>query len=306
MEIRIVLRGAVSGFLAGVLGFVFARIFAEPWIDKSIAYENGRDDAITALAKAAGVATGPDGPEYFSRTVQSTWGLATGIIAFSTAMGALVAVTYLVLHGRFNIRPRTLALFVAGFGFLGVYLVPLCKYPPNPPSIGHTFTISTRTQLYLTMVGCSILFLILAAVLGRRLKPRFGNFNATLIAAVAFIAAISIVIGLLPALGDLGANKRVASSIGYGRSATETPLPVRNLKGQIVYPGFPADVLWKFRFFSILAQMLVWTVIGIIFGGLVERFFNPKTHRPNAPESASLDDGSRRIALPPSQNPVGV
>ncbi|HEX4432112.1 MAG TPA: CbtA family protein [Frankiaceae bacterium] len=294
MEIRIILRGAVSGFLAGVLGFIFSRIFAEPWIGKAISYESGRDDAIKAVAKAAGVAVTPDGPEVFSRTVQSTWGLATGIIAFSTGMGALVAVTYLVLHGRFNIRPRTLALFVAGFGFLGVYAVPLCKYPPNPPSIGHDFTISTRTALYLTMVGCSILFLILAAVLGRRLKPRFGNFNATLIAAVAFIAAISIVIGLLPSLGELAANKRVASSIGYGASATETPLPVRNPQGQIVYPGFPADVLWKFRFFSLLAQMLVWSAIGIIFGTLVERFFNPKAFRRAAAEGR------------PSQESVGV
>jgi predicted cobalt transporter CbtA len=287
VEIRIVLRGAVSGFVAGVFGFVFARIFAETWINKSIAYESGRDDAIRAVAKAAGISLSPDGPEYFSRTVQSTWGLATGIIAFSTAMGALVAVAYLVLHGRFNIRPRTLALLLAGFGFLGIYLVPLCKYPPNPPSIGHTFTISTRTQLYLVMVGCSLVFLSLAAYLGRRLSKRLGVFNASLIAAVAFIAAISIVIGLLPSLGHLAANKRVAGSLGFGSSATETPLPVKDLKGNIVYPGFPADVLWKFRFFSILAQMLVWSLIGIVFGTLVERFFHPRPRRPKLAESAS-------------------
>jgi hypothetical protein len=292
MEIRIVLRGAISGFLAGVVGFIFARIFAEPWVGKAISYEDGRDNAIKAVAKAAGLAIEPDGPDYFSRTVQSNVGIATGIIAFGTAMGALVAVAYLVLHGRFNIRPRTLALFIAGGGFLGIYAVPLCKYPPNPPSIGHSFTISTRTALYLTMVGCSILLLILAAVLGRRLKPRFGNFNATLIAAGAFLVAISVVIGLLPSLGDLAANKRVAGSIGYGNSATETPLPVRNLQGQVVYPGFPADVLWKFRFFSILAQMLIWSVTGLIFGALLERFFKPKAPRPPTPDSVPASDPS--------------
>jgi hypothetical protein len=285
MEIRIVLRGAVAGFVAGVLGFVFTRIFAETWIDKAIDYETGRDDAIKAVAKAAGITLSPDGSEYFSRTVQSTWGLATGVIAFSTAMGALVAVAYLVLHARFGIRPRTLALLIAGFGFLGVYAVPLCKYPPNPPSIGHSFTVHTRTELYLVMVGSSLLFLILAAVLGRRLKPRFGTFYAAIIGAVAFIVAISIVMGLLPSLGHLAANKRVAGSLGFGSSATETPLPVRNPQGQIVYPGFPADVLWKFRFFSLLAQMLIWSVIGIIFGTLVERFFNPNAPRPTAPEA---------------------
>src|ERR1700709_1998534 len=104
MEMRIVVRGAIAGFLAGVVGFIFAVIFAEPYIDKAIAYESGRDDAIAAVAKAAGIVITPDSPEYFSRTTQSTWGLATGILAFSTAMGARVAVAYLVLHGRYNIR----------------------------------------------------------------------------------------------------------------------------------------------------------------------------------------------------------
>ena len=136
MEIRVILRGALSGFVAGVLGFVFARIFAEPVI--------------------------------FSRTIQSTIGIATGIIAFSTAMGALVAVAYLVMHGRFNVRPRNLAWMIAGFGFLGVYLLPFVKYPANPPAIGHTFTITTRGHLYLTMVASALAF---GALLDRYLTP---------------------------------------------------------------------------------------------------------------------------------------
>jgi hypothetical protein len=287
VEIRIVLRGAISGFLAGVLGFILARVFAEPLVGQAITYEGKRDDAIKAIAKAAGVAIDPDGPEYFSRTVQSTWGLATGIIAFSTAMGALVAVAYLVLHGRFNIRPRTLVLLISGFGFLGIYLLPFCKYPANPPSIGHTFTIATRTALYLTMVGCSLLFLMLAAVLGRRLKDRFGVFNASLIAAAVCIVAISIVAGLLPSLGHLAANKRVAGSIGYGSSATETPLPVINHQGQIVLPGFSADLLWKFRFWSVVTQLLVWTSVALIFSTFVERFFTPTARRPVPPATTA-------------------
>ena len=280
MEIRVVLRGAVSGFLAGILGFIFAKIFAEPYINKAIAYESGRDAAIAAVAKAQGIAIAPDGPEYFSRTVQSTWGLATGILAFSTAMGALIAVAYLVLHGRFQMQPRTLVLLVTGLGFLAIYLAPFAKYPANPPSIGHTFTIGTRTALYLTMVGSSVLIVSLAAYLGRRLLERFGAFNATLIAAGAFIVAISIVMAILPSLGHLAANKRVADSLGFGHSATETPLPITNAKGQIVYPGFPADVLWKFRFYSILAQMIVWSATGLMLGTLVRRMFNPTVARP--------------------------
>src|SRR6478609_1872662 len=117
MEIRVIGRGALAGFIAGVLGFVFARVLAEPFINKAIDYESGRHDILTALNQAAGRAVTPDGPEVFSRTIQSTIGMFSGIVAFSTAMGALVAVAYLVLHGRFTVllhgrftvRPQTLA-----------------------------------------------------------------------------------------------------------------------------------------------------------------------------------------------------
>ena len=91
MEIRVILRGALSGFAAGVLGFIFARIFAEPLINKALDYESGRDAPLAPLNHAAGRPVAPDGPEIFSRSVQSTIGLATGIIAFSVAMGALIA-----------------------------------------------------------------------------------------------------------------------------------------------------------------------------------------------------------------------
>src|SRR6201995_4789068 len=174
MEHRIIGRGALAGVGAGLLGFFFARIFAEPVINQAIAYESGRDTWLALLNKAAGRPIAPDGPEIFSRTIQSTVGVASGIIAVSAAMGALVAVAYLVLHGRFNVRPRNLVWMLAAFGFAGVYLLPFVKYPANPPAIGHTFTITTRAQLYLTMVGGSLILLGLAVWLARRLVPRFG------------------------------------------------------------------------------------------------------------------------------------
>jgi hypothetical protein len=273
MIIRTILRGVLSGFVAGVLGFIFAKVFAEPQINKAIAYESGRDSVLAHLNRAAGRAVAPDGPEIFSRHLQSTIGIATGIIAFSMAMGALVAVVYLVLHGRFKVRPRTLALLVAGFGFLGVYLLPFVKYPANPPAIGHTFTIVERGHLYVAMVACSIVFVALAIFLGRRLQPRFGTFGATLLAAGAFLVAYSILIAALPQLGNLPANVAHQAQFGYARTATETPQPITNLQGQIVYPGFPADVLWNFRWFSIINQLIIWSTIGLVFGALLERMF---------------------------------
>ena len=286
MEIRIIGRGALAGFIAGVFGFVFARIFAEPLVGKAIAYEEGRSEILDKLNAAIGRATEPEGPEIFSRTIQSNIGLASAIIGFATAMGAICAVAYLLLHGRFKIQPQTLGWMVAAFGFLGVYLLPFVKYPTNPPAVGHDFTIATRGRLYLTMVLASIVLLGLAVLATRKLLPRFGLYRSILIAAFGFFVLYGLLIGLLPSLGHLAANKDHANQFGFARSATETPQPIVNVTdqtltvdgtafgpGQLVYPGFDPDLLWKFRWYSLINQLIVWTGIGLIFGGLLNRFF---------------------------------
>lgn len=275
MEIRVVLRGALSGFFAGVLAFVFAKIFAEPQINKAIDYESGRDAVLHQLNKAAGRTVAPDGPEIFSRHIQTTVGIATGLIGFGTAMGALISVAYVVLHGRFGIRPRTLVLLITAFGFFGAFMLPYVKYPANPPAIGHDFTIATRGNLYLTMVAGSLVLLGLAVYLGYRLRSRFGVFNASLLAAGAFLIPFCVLIGVLPSLGNLAANVAHQHQFGYARSSTETPQPITDLAGKIVYPGFPADVLWKFRWYSILNQLLIWSATGLLFGALIERYLRP-------------------------------
>lgn len=272
MEKRIILRGVLVGALAGLLAFVFARIFAEPQIQAAIDYESGRDEAQAALDKAAGLPVGDEGPEIFSRAVQANLGIGVGIVLFGVAMGALFAVAYAICLGRVgNLRPRTLSMLVAGGGFLGVYLVPFVKYPANPPSIGHPETIGVRGAVYVLMMVCSVAFLIGAVILGKQLAKRFGNWNATLLAALAFVVVIGVVMALLPSLGELAANVR-----DYGPQATETPQPLRNPAGQIVYPGFPADTLWDFRFYSVAAQAILWAAIGLIFAPLAERLLAPK------------------------------
>jgi hypothetical protein len=302
MELRIVLRGALAGVIAGIVGFIFARIFAEPVINQAIDYESGRDDILDKLNQASGAMPGMDGPEIFSRTIQSTFGIATGLIAFSAAMGALVAVAYVALHGRVHIRPRNLVWLIAAFGFLGVFMLPFVKYPANPPAIGHTFTIVTRGHLYLTMVAGSLILLGLAVYLFRILLRRFSTGAAVALTAAGFLVAFGLLIGLLPSLGDLQANVDATNQFGFARSATETPQPITNIlprplvidgqtvaPGQIVYPGFDPDVLWKFRWYSILNQLLVWGTIALVFGWLLERFLG-------APSKAAPEAEPARVA----------
>lgn len=282
MERKLILRGVLAGAVGGLLAFVFARIFAEPQIDAAIRYESGRDAAQAALDKAAGLPAEAPGPDLFSRTIQANVGIGVGMVAFGMAMGALFAVAYAVCLGRVGrLRPRNLALLVAGGGFLGVYFVPFVKYPANPPSIGHPETIRDRGNLYLVMVACSLLLLIAAVVLGRRLAPRFGNWNATLLALTAYVTAIGVVMALLPSLGELAVNVTQ-----YGHHATETPLPLKDPQGHVVYPGFPADTLFSFRLYSIAAQILLWAALALVFGPLAERLLNPRT-RPTASAPAA-------------------
>jgi hypothetical protein len=271
MQQRLILRGVLAGAIAGLLAFVFARIFAEPQIQQAIDYEAGREAAQAALDKAAGVVGGPAGEEIFSRAVQGNVGIGLGMIAFGAAVGAMFAVVYAVCLGRVgNLRPRTLALLVAGGGFLGVYLVPFLKYPANPPAIGHEETIEQRGTLYLLLVGSTIALLGLAVWLGQRLRPRFGNWHASLLAGGAFLVAIGILFAVLPPTGHLGSNVAL-----FGEHPSETPLPLTDPSGAIVYPGFPADVLFSFRLYSVAAQLLLWTAIGLVFAPLAERLLAP-------------------------------
>jgi hypothetical protein len=251
MERKLVVRGMLAGALAGLLAFLFARIVAEPQIQAAIDYENGRD----ALSKAAD--TG--GSEVFSRTVQANLGLGAGMVFFGIAMGALFAVVYTVCLGRVgDLRPRPLALLVAGSGFLSLYLVPFLKYPANPPAIGDPDTIRRRGLLYLALVACSVALLAGAVWLGRLLRYRYGlgNWNATLLAGAAFVVAAGALMAALPPVH-------------------ETPPPLRDAAGHLVYPGFPADTLFNFRLSSVAAQLLLWTTIGLAFAPLAERLLTP-------------------------------
>ncbi|MFD3401318.1 CbtA family protein [Kribbella sp. NPDC058693] len=275
MERKLILRGALAGAAAGLIAFVFARIFAEPQIQAAIDYESGRDAAQHALDEAAGLPVEHGGHDIFSRTLQANIGIGVGVILFGIAMGALFAVAYAICLGRVGkLRPRNLAMLVALGGFLGVYLVPFLKYPANPPAIGHEDTILDRSNLYLAMVACSIVLLIGAVLLGKRLQPRFGNWNATLLAIAAYVVIIGVLMAVLPSVGQLAANVEE-----YGRHATETPLPLTDDKGNIVFPGFDADTLYRFRLYSVAAQVLLWGAIGLIFGPLAERLLQPRKAR---------------------------
>lgn len=274
MERRLILRGIAAGGIGGLLAALFTRIMVEPVIQKSIDFQTAHDNIASALRKAAGSAGLPPGPDIFSRGTQRNVGAPIGLVVFGMAMGALFAVVFVLVHRRYGekLNPRAIAVVIAGGAFLAIYMVPYLKYPANPPGIGHPDTIHARGNLYLGMVGVSIASVIAAFYLARYLASRFGGWNGSIATGIVFIAWIAIVMAIFPALGHLHSNL-----VQYGNLATETPQPLKNAAGQIVYPGFPADVLFKFRLYSVLNQIILWSTIGLTFGLLAERALAPAT-----------------------------
>lgn len=251
MEKRIIARGLLAGALGGLLALVFARIFVEPVIDRAIAYEDG----VGALHDHGGH---EHGVELFTRGVQANVGMGFGVLLFSVAMGALFAVTYCVAYGRVgNVSPRLLSVLLAGGMFLSLYVVPSLKYPANPPAVSLDETLKQRTLLYLLMIVLSAAALVAAVWLGRRLAPRFGAWNATRMGAGSYVAAMAIVMLMLPRID-------------------ETPGPLHDDAGTVIYPAFPADDLYEFRLYSLGTQVVMWATIGLIFAALVSQLLGTR------------------------------
>ncbi|HEY2192851.1 MAG TPA: CbtA family protein [Actinomycetospora sp.] len=259
-------RAALAGGIGGLVAFGFARVFAEPLIGQAIDYEERRGEAEHALAVAAGQPGHEMGAEIFSRGVQGTLGIGAGMILVGVALGLLFAVAYTVVQGTVTWRPRVLGLVLAGAGFLTLYATPFVKYPANPPAVGHEETIGDRSGLYLVMLIGSVLILVVATLVGRRLSARLGGWNAALVGGAVYVVLAGSLMAVLPSLGELAANVGT-----YGPAATETPQPQRDATGRIVFPGFDADLLSAFRVYSFTAQLLLWGVLGLVFGALAER-----------------------------------
>ncbi|BBX00204.1 cobalt transporter [Mycolicibacterium moriokaense] len=260
MEKQIIWRGLLAGALAGVLSFIFSRIFIEPTIEKAIDYEDGIGEAREALSgAAAGHDHGGDGAfEGFTRAVQMNIGMGLGVLLFSVAIGALFAVVFAVAYGRVgDVSARLLSLYVAAGMLVSLFIVPALKYPPSPPALSLDETIQQRTLLYLLMVALSAALFVAAVYLGRRLSDRLGAWNAALVAAGSYIVATAVLMLVLPAI-------------------EETPGPLLDDAGTIVYEGFPADVLYDFRLFSLGNQVVIYATIGLAFGAMAAKLLGEK------------------------------
>ena len=111
--------------------------------------------------------------------------------------------------------------------------------------------------------------LAIAAVwLARRLAARLGAWDGSLLAAGAYLGVVTVVAVLLP-------------------TVDETPGPLRDASGVIVYPGFPAGVLYEFRLLSLGTQLVLWATIGLVFAKLAGRLLGRRAESVRAPSIAA-------------------
>lgn len=238
----LLVRGMLAGLAAGVLALVVAYLLGEPRVDAAIAFEEAHSHGHEHEV------------EVVSRAVQSTAGLATGVLVYGVALGGIAALVFCYALGRIGrFGARTTAVLLSGAALL-VYLVPFLKYPANPPAVGDPDTIGQRTALYFLMMVLGILLAVGATLLGRRLAPKLGNWYATVAAGGAFVVAIGIAYAFLPSFDN-------------------------------VPHGFPGTLLWQFRLSTIAIQLVLWTAFGLIFGHLAERVV-PARQQTTAAEAA--------------------
>jgi hypothetical protein len=237
---NLIFRGFVIGIVAGLLAFGWARTFGEPPVNEAIDFESEQNEAKAAAAIAAGKKPVPEDPEIFSRNVQGGIGLLTGLVAVGAGIGAAFAVMFAFANGRIGqLRPGPTSVLVAFFGWISVYVVPALKYPANPPSVGEPDTIKYRTGLYFLMLAISIAATLAAWTLAKRLAPRYGAWNASVVAVAAYLLVLAVCFWILPGINEVPAE-------------------------------FPAVTLWNFRVASLGVQTVLWGSIGVLCGCLSE------------------------------------
>ena len=247
----LLIRGMLAGLIAGVLGFGVSRIIGEPQVDKAISFESYVEHHVHHDAPEAAMV---------SRSLQSSAGLGTGALIYGVALGGIFALVFAIAYGRLGpLTARGTAGVLGLLGFVSVSLVPVLKYPANPPSIGNPDTIGRRTALFLVMILMSVAAMVIAVVVRRRLVSRVGEWNATLLVGLGYATAMVLCYSLLP-----GINAVPQQAIGGVVSAVTD-----------AHVTFPPTVLWRFRVASFGIQAVLWTTIAAIFGALARRELEP-------------------------------
>lgn len=236
-----ILKSAIfAGLLAAAITAGFHSLATEPIIDEAIALEEARGAMDVHVEEEAAV----------SRPAQKL-GLILGYGLYAVTLGMLFAAAY---HGGRRLVPSTSeavrSLWLSATAFACIGLLPMLKYPANPPGVGDPATIDARQAAYLALLGFAVVTgaaSLLAARVG-------GRSLATAIPAAAGVLLLG---GLL---------------LFFGLPANTDEITVRG------------ELLTRFRVMSLVGVTLFWLVFAAGFTWLVTQ--RPQRRRAAAPSPA--------------------
>lgn len=177
-----------------------------------------------------------------------TWQKSSQILAgaiLGTSMGALFGIVFAfskkILPGEHHIKK---ALALSGIMWVTIYLIPFLKYPANPPTVGDADTVVFRAILYLSFIAIS-------------------GFSA---------------IGFYQLSKRLQKKKRIFTIIGYAAFISSVFILMPNNPDEITAP---LDLVYEFRFMSIVSVSIFWISVGIILGGFWQKYNPEKSIHPS-------------------------
>lgn len=236
MSYRTVLtRALAAGALAGVLLAGYLLLVTEPLIEDAIALEE-------QLAHEAAEAAGHSHDDaMFTRSEQVGGGAAASLV-YALIASLVFGTVFTALRHRLPGRTDLVrACWLATAAFTAVALVPALKYPPNPPAVGDPDTVGERTVLYLGIIVTSLVLIALVTRASGLLRTRLDEPRRVAAVAALGLLALAVVLVAFPGNPD------------------------------VIDPAVPAGLVWDFRIRSVGGLALLWTVLGVGLGTLLER-----------------------------------
>ena len=210
-------HGALAGLAGSTALAVVLLVAGERPLQRAIELETGRGEEVVTRA-----------------------GQLLGGVAASLLVGVALGLVFAVARRAVRVDDWSAGVRLAIVAFMALHLVPLLKYPPNPPGVGQSETVGRRTALYLVLLAWSVLATWAGwrtrQWLAGRAVPRHLAVPAT---AVTVIALVGFAFAVLPAGPDPD--------------------------------SVPASVVWSFRLASAAGWATFWLVLGTVHGWLAVR-----------------------------------
>ena len=218
------LAGAIAGTILGALN----QGIVEPYIEQAIALENHNAASQGKLINSVEFGNYRNwqrGGEIVAGTI-----LGTSIAAL---FGIVFAYTRSGVPGSNN---KKKGLIVAGIMWFALFLMPVLKYPANPPAVGDPETIYYRQTLYLAYM------------------------------AISGFSALGLAL-LYSKLGNKAAKKAIVPAV-YAAIMVIAYIAMPQNSDQITAP---MDLVTNFRIASGFTMSIFWGLLGIILGAFWDK-----------------------------------